>query len=98
MTNFHEHKLWQEAYVLLMDLEDPDLVASAQEVAATIADSLTRQDRRIGRELIQKAIGLIAKTRTQLAVAWGKARMDDETFRDLDEKYAHLSSSLQSFR
>lgn len=98
MTNFHEHKLWQEAYVILMDLEDPDLVASAQEIAATIADSLTRADRRIGRELLQKAVGLVAKIRTQLAVAWGKGRMDDEAFKKFDDQYAKLSSSLQSFR
>ncbi len=98
MVNFHEHKLWQEAYVILMDLEDPELLAGAQEVAATIADAITRVDRRIGRELIQKAIGLVAKTRTQLAVAWGKGRMDDETFKALDDKYAALSSSLQNFR
>jgi hypothetical protein len=98
MVNFHEDKLWQEAYVILMDLEEPELVVSAQEIAATIADSLTRQDRRIGRDLMQKAIGLVAKTRTLLAVLWGKGRMDDETFRSLDDRYAHLSSSLQSFR
>lgn len=98
MINFHEHKLWQEAYVALIDLEDSDLVVSGEAVAATIADSLTRADRRIGRELMQKAIGLVAKTRTHLAVAWGKGRMDDETFKKLDDQYAELSSSLQSFR
>lgn len=98
MSNFHEHKLWQEAFVLLMDLEDPELVASAQEIAATIADSLTRADHRTARELIQKAVGLVAKTRTQLAVFWGKGKMDDETFKKLDDQYAKLSSSLQSFR
>lgn len=95
MVNFHEHKLWQEAYVILMDLEDPELIASAQEVAATIADSLTRTDRRISRELIQKAVGLVAKIRTQLAVFWGKGRMDDEMFKKIDDQYAELSSSLQ---
>lgn len=105
MTNFHEHKLWQEAYVALMDLhaaveeEDArDLVGSAHEVAATIADSLTRDDRRAGRDLIAKAVGLVAMTRTHLAVAWGRGLMDDETFKKLDDQYAQLSSSLQSFR
>lgn len=103
MTNFHEHKLWQESYVALMDiyeaLEDggaPELVTSAQEVAATIADSLTRQDKRVGRDLIMKAVGLVAMTRTHLAVAWGRGFMDDEMFKKLDDKYAALSSSLQS--
>lgn len=105
MTNFHEHKLWQESYVALMDLyealEDggaPELVTSAQEVAATIADSLTRADRRVGRDLIMKAVGLVAMTRTHLAVAWGRGLVDDEMFKKLDDKYASLSSSLQSFR
>lgn len=98
MTNFHEHKLWQEAYVALMDLEDPDIIESAQEITATIADGLTREDRRIARELMMKAIGLVAKTRTHLAVAWGRERMDDETFKKLDDQYAKLSSSLQNFR
>lgn len=95
MMQFHEHKLWQEAYMVLMELEDPELVACGEAVAATIADSLTRADRRIGRDLIQKAIGLVAKTRTKLAVAWGKGRMDDDTFKKLDDQYAKLSSSLQ---
>ncbi len=96
MTNFHEHKLWQESYVALMDLEDPELIATAQEISATIADSLTRQDRRAGRELLQKAVGLVAKIRTQLAILWGREQLDDEAFRMSDDKYAALSSSLQS--
>ena len=96
MVNFHEHKLWQESYVALMDLEDPELIATAQEISATIADSLTRQDRRIGRELLQKAVGMVAKIRTQLAILWGQERLDDETFKKLDGTYAALSSSLQS--
>lgn len=114
MVNFHEHKLWQESYVALMDIHevldqeiegqphDKDviegLLAAAQHVAATIADSLTRQDRRVGRDLMLKAVGEVAQTRTHLAVAWGRGSMDDETFRAIDEKYASLSSSLQSFR
>lgn len=100
---FHEHKLWQQAYVALMDLHQAleerdadDLVGSAQAVAATIADSLTRQDRRIARDLLTTAVGEVAKTRTHLAVAWGQGVVDDETFKSLDDKYAQLSESLQS--
>lgn len=96
MVNFHEHKLWQEAFVALMDLEDPELAPSAKEVASTIADSLTRADRGIGRELLQSAVGLVAKTRTELAVAWGKGLLTDELFKKIDDQYANLSSSLQS--
>lgn len=114
MVNFHEHKLWQESYVALMDIHeildqevegephDKDvieaLLTAAQDVAATIADSLTRQDRRVARDLMMKAVGEVAKTRTHLAVAWGRGSIDDETFRAIDDKYAKLSESLQSFR
>lgn len=96
MVNFHEHKLWQEAYVALMELEDPELIATGQEIAAIIADSLTREDRRVGRDLIHNAVALVAKLRTQLAILWGQERLDDETFKKLDGTYAALSSSLQS--
>ena len=103
--SFHEQKLWQQSYVALMDLHETleagvadDLLESAQTVAATIADSLTRQDRRIARDILQTAVGQVAKTRTHLAVAWGKGLVDDEKFKSLDNKYADLSDSLQSFR
>ena len=98
MTNFHEHKLWQEAYVALMDLEDPELTTIAQDIAATIADALTREDRRIGRDLMHNAIALVAKIRTQLAILWGREQLDDESFRRYDDTYAKLSSSLQSYK
>lgn len=103
--NFHEHKLWQESYVALMDIHEAvedeqahDLLESAQEVAATIADSLTRQDKSVAHDLIFSAVGYVAKTRTHLAVAWGRGLMDDETFRALDAKYDNLSSSLQNYK
>lgn len=105
MTNFHEHKLWQESYVALMDIhealeegEGSELITSAQEVAATIADSLTRQDRRVGRDLMTKAVGIVAMTRTHLAVVWGRGLVDDATFKKLDDQYAKLSEALQTFR
>lgn len=103
--NFHEHKLWQASYVALMDLhgaldgeEANDLLESAQEVAATIADSLTRQDRRVARDLLFAAVGQVAKTRTHLAVSWGRGIVDDATFKAIDDKYASLSDSLQKER
>lgn len=103
MVNFHEHALWQAAYVALMDLHDAvgvgepsDLVSSAETVAATIADALTRQDKNVSRNLMESAVGAVAMTRTHLAVAWGRGLVDDPTFKKLDEQYASLSSSLQS--
>jgi four helix bundle protein len=112
MQNFHDHKLWQESYVALMDIHDmADVLASdsggeiiaslteaAQNVAAKIADGLSRADRRIGRNLIYDSVGLVAITRTQLAVAWGRGLVDDETFRKIDNKYANLSLALQGFK
>lgn len=111
--NFHEHKLWQQSYVALMDIHkaldaaefsDRDeevvekLVEAAGQVAATIADGLTRQDRRMGRDLMSSGVGLVAMTRTHLAVAWGRGFLDDEKFKSLDDKFAGLSESLQSFK
>jgi hypothetical protein len=110
MENFHEHKLWQDAYLALMDIHDvvdgfgedeemgEALVVAAQNVAAKVADGLSRADKRIGRNLIWDAIGLVAIARTQLAVCWGRKRIDDETFRNIDTKYADLSSRLQQYR
>ena len=113
MINFHEHKLWQEAFVGLMDIhealekleiEPPDaevareLIKSAEHVAATIADGLTRRDNRRGRELIENAVGEVAETRTHLAIAWGRGLLEDETFKKLDGQYDRLSSSLQIYR
>ncbi len=105
MVNFHEHKLWQAAYVALMDLYDApevdpdgDLITSAENVAATIADALTRQDKKVANELIQSSIGGVAMTRTHLAVAWGRGLVDDEIFKKLDESYATLSSFLQLYK
>lgn len=104
MVNFHEHKLWQDAYIVLMDIHeaiedaDPDLLTAAQKVAAMIADGLTRLDRRTGRDLVQNAVGLVAVARTQMAVAWGRGLVDDETFKKLDDKYQALSEALQNYR
>ena len=105
--NFHENKLWQEAYVALMDLYDAfegmaqgrevvdQVLASGVGVVAKIADGLTRTDQRVTSTLLSDAAGLVATTRSHLAVAWGKKLLDDETFRQLDDKYAALAISLQ---
>jgi four helix bundle protein len=112
MLNFHDNKLWQDAYVALMDIHDvvddldrseheeiiEGLLEAAQNVAAKIADGLSRNDHRIGRDLIFGSIGLIAITRTQLAVAWGRGLVDDGIFKKLDDTYANLTNALQSYR
>jgi hypothetical protein len=113
MQNFHDHKLWQDSYVVLMDLHDvadglkaadtadeiiEKLLLDAQNVTAKIADGLSRNDHRLGRQLIFDAVGLVAITRTQLAVAWGRGLVDDDTFRTIDDKYAKLTNSLQGYK
>jgi hypothetical protein len=75
-----------------------DLLASARDVAAKIADGLSRQDKRLGRELIFDAIGLVAIARTELAIAWGRGILTDETLKKIDDQYAKLSGSLQNFK
>ena len=111
-TPFHEHKLWQDAYVALMDIheafdaqktgDDGEIVEqvldSATNLAAKIADGLSRLDRRFGRNILLDAIGMVAIVRTHLAVAWGRGLVDDETFRALDGKYDSLAVALQNVR
>jgi hypothetical protein len=109
MINFHDHKLWQDAFVVLMDIHDvaesagkndimTTLISDAQLVAAKIADGLSRNDHRIAKELIGDGVGLVAIARTQLAVSWGRGLVNDETFKAIDDKYAKLTDNLQSFR
>jgi len=109
MTSFHEHKLWQEAYVALMDVHEnfdgaeengeiaEKVTESATTLTAKIADGLSRLDRRFGRQILMDAIGMVAVVRTHLAVAWGRGLVDDETFRALDGKYDSLAVALQNF-
>lgn len=111
MAPFHEHKLWQAAYVALMDLHEAfddkqsdegetveQLLKSATDVTAKIADGLSRLDKRFGRQILMDAIGMVAVVRTHLAVAWGQGLVDDDTFRELDTKYDELAVSLQQNR
>lgn len=113
MVNFHEDKLWQSAYMSLIDIHEAlesksaeghsaqigkDLLESGHRLAAMIADSLTRTDRRIARDIMTGSVGIIAEVRTHLAVAWGMQLFDDGIFKDLDTRYAHLSEDLQRIR
>ncbi|MBU1327031.1 hypothetical protein KKB64_01920 [Patescibacteria group bacterium] len=113
MQNFHEHKLWQESFVALMDMHEAldsvevegregDIVArvldAGQKVSAKIADALSRTDRRMTRNLIFDSVGLVAVARTELAVAWGRGLLPDDTFKALDTKCADLSTSLQVYK
>ncbi|MCL4199850.1 four helix bundle protein [Patescibacteria group bacterium] len=112
MNNFHDQKLWQDAFVVLMEIHDifddmregaseemvEDVIGSATDVTAKIADGLSRADRRFGRQVLLDAIGMVAMVRTHLAVAWGRGLVSDEQFRSMDDKYATLSENLQRSR
>ena len=111
-TPFHEHKLWQDAYVALMVIHEAfdthkvgdekeiveQVLDSATNLAAKIADGLSRLDRRFGRQILMDAIGMVAIVRTHLAVAWGRGLVNDDTFRTLDGKYDSLAIALQNVR
>lgn len=111
-TPFHENKLWQAAYVALMDIHEAfdgqkdgdneeiveQVLDSATDVTAKIADGLSRLDRRFGRQILLDAIGMVAIVRTHLAVSWGRGLVDDELFKTLDGKYDTLGISLQNVR
>lgn len=110
--SFHENKLWQDAYVALMDIHeafDPhkdgnndeiaeQVLDSATDLAAKIADGLSRIDHRFGHQILMDAIGMVAIVRTHLAVAWGRGMVDDDLFRTLDGKYDTLAVALQHAR
>lgn len=110
--SFHEQKLWQDAYVALMEAHDvfdeeregengeivEEVLDSATDLAAKIADGLSRLDKRFGRQILLDAVGMVAIVRTHMAVAWGRGLVDDETFRGLDNKYSELGVALQNAR
>lgn len=112
MQNFHDQKLWQDAFVVLMEVHDTfdemrdganeeiveDVIESATDVAAKIADGLSRADRRFGRQVLLDAIGMVAMVRTHLAVAWGRGLVSDDMFKSMDDKYAALTENLQRAR
>jgi len=110
--SFHENKLWQDAYVTLMDTHEAlegefegtdkeiveEVLTSATNLSAKIADGLSRIDRRYGRQILMDAVGMVAVVRTHLAVAWGRGILTDETFKALDGKYDALGIALQQVR
>ncbi len=110
--SFHENKLWQDAFVALMDTheafedefegKDEDIVEqvleSATNLSAKIADGLSRLDRRFGRQILLDAVGMVAVVRTHLAVAWGRGILTDDIFRALDGKYDAVAVALQQAR
>ncbi|MBI2405367.1 four helix bundle protein [Candidatus Gottesmanbacteria bacterium] len=105
MSSFHDNKLWQEAYVAALDATEV-VDASGGELGAqikhlslhiltTLADSLTRRDRREAEGKMRDAGGLVAAVRSLLSVAWAQNQLTDEQFGKLDSSYENLSKSLR---
>ena len=100
--SFHDDKLWQEAYTAVLDLcdaaEDKEILKRAKKLGlkalATIADGVSRHDRRIHDEKLRDAMGLVAGVRSLLSVAWAKEELDDDTFAKLDGAYETLFNKL----
>lgn len=102
---FHDNKLWQEAYVASLDTAEV-VDANASEIGSqikrlslailtTIADSLTRRDRREADGKLRDASGLVASLRSLLSVAWAQNQLTDEQFGKLDGAYEAISKSLK---
>lgn len=102
MATFHDDKLWQEAYTAVLDLlelsDDNLVVKRAQKLGlktlTTIADGVSRRDRRLHDDKLRDAMGYVAGVRSLLSVAWAQEALDDDTFAKLDGAYEALSNKL----
>lgn len=102
MSSFHDDKRWQEAYTALLDIldldSDDEVIHKAQKLGmgalTTIADGLTRRDRRMSEDKLRDAGGFVAGVRSLLSVAWAKEALDDDTFGKLDAAYETLANKL----
>ncbi|HUD19968.1 MAG TPA: hypothetical protein VMR81_06010 [Patescibacteria group bacterium] len=102
MSTFHDDKLWQEAYTAVLDLLELDdsnmVVKRAQRLGlktlTTIADGVSRRDRRLHDDILRDAMGLVAGVRSMLSVAWAQDALPDDVFAKLDGAYEALSNKL----
>lgn len=105
MSSFHDHKFWQEAYVAVLDTSEimdaagGDLALQIKQkslaILTTVADSLTRRDRREADVEMRDAAGLVAAMRSLLSVAWAQNQLTDDQFGKLDGAYEALSKILK---
>lgn len=102
MSTFHDDKLWQEAYTAVLDLcevtVDAEVIKQAQthglKILSTIADGVSRRDRRDRDSKLRDAMGLVAGLRSLLSVAWAQQAISDEIFQKLETAYEALGSKL----
>ncbi len=102
MSTFHEDKLWQDAYTAVLDLceatTENEILHQAQKLGlnalSTVADGVSRRDRRERDMKLRDAMGMVAGVRSLLSVAWAQEALDDEVFQKLDSAYEALGSKL----
>ena len=100
--SFHDDKLWQEAYTTVLDLcemsEGNDILEQAKTLGltalTTIADAVSRRDRRERDTKLRDAMGQVAGVRSLLSVAWAQEALADEAFKKLDGAYEVLADKL----
>ena len=102
---FHDNKLWQDAYVAALDVAESfdgassEVAVAAKQtsltILATIADSLTRRDRREAEVKMRDAGGSVAAMRSLLSVAWAQNQLTDDQFGKVDGAYEALSAKLK---
>ena len=104
MATFHDDKLWQEAYVACLDLleatgdGESDVAHQARKhammVLTTIADGLSRRDRREHDMKLRDAGNIVVALRSLLSILWGQEVLTDEQFGKVDGAYESLSNKL----
>jgi len=100
--SFHDDKLWQEAYTAVIDLcvlaRENEVIGQAQKLGlktlTTIADGVSRRDRRERDMKLRDAAGRVAGVRSLLSVAWAQDAVSDDVFAKLDGAYEALSNKL----
>lgn len=101
MATFHDNKLWQEAYVAALDVAEAfdgansEIKQQSLTILSTIADSLTRTDRREAEAKVRDAGGMVSGIRSLLSVAWAQNQLSDDQFGKLDGTYEQLAGKLK---
>jgi hypothetical protein len=108
MQTFHDHKLWQDAYVAVMDVFEqtsqsdgeiiPELRHLSLTILSTIADAVSRVDRKERYLKLHDAMGSVASMRSLLSVAWGRQAVTDDVFRKIDGAYEKLGKEIVATR
>lgn len=101
--SFHDDKLWQEAYVSLLDVteavdSDADIAKHVRKhammVLTEVAQAVSSHDRKL-RDLKLRNVGaMIIALRSLLSVLWGMEALTDDQFGKLDGAYESLSNKL----